>query len=280
MDFDESLHFLAELNLVAFNEEIIERTDEFQQLIDQVGQEKSLAVQYIVKQMLNANNQISKSVQEYFSKFSLKGDDLIYKPIAKIRRKESGIRNLLIDFGILGYSDSEKFYYITDEYLPLFVKKSQGIYQSPNELEYLLKKQKELGSAAELVILGYEKKRLENNPKLVAEVQHISQRNVNAGYDIKSSELESSEENPIIRYIEVKAISLTDFRFFWSRNEIKVAKYYGERYYLYLLPVLSQGTFDIFKIAIISNAYKNVFLCSNTWRKTEELYSFSKDPRI
>ncbi len=278
LGFDETIRFLADLDLVEFDEEIIERTQGFQELLNKVAKVKSLVIQYIIELMLDSKNAISKTIQEYLSRFNLKGDGLVYKPVANVRRKESGIRNLLIEFGIIEYSDFEKFYYITEEYLAIFVKKAQDIYQSPNELEYLFNKQKEIGYAAELAILEYEKKRMEDCPKLLAEIQLISQINVKAGYDIRSCELESSEGDPIIRYIEVKAVSLTDFKFFWSRNEIEIAKKLGERYYLYLLPVLSQEAFDIIKLEIISNAYKNVFLSETNWPRVEELYSIRKNP--
>jgi len=274
--FDSTVNFLAALNLLEYDQDILNRTQELQKMNKQVSEEKSLIVQYLIELIFDSNNAISIVVKDYLSKFNLMGDALVYKPRAKIRRDESGIRNLLIEFGIVGYMDSERLYYITDEYLPVIVKKTQGLYHSQNELEFINNKQKEIGCAAELEVLKFEKKRLENRPELVGEVQLISQKNANAGYDILSCEFECSKKNPIFRYIEVKAVSLTDLRFFWTRNEIEVAKNLGERYYLYLLPVLRHGVFDILNLKVISNAYKNIFISYKEWKKTEELYSFRK----
>jgi len=276
LGFNETAKFLATMNLVQYDKEIIKRTQEFQDLLNKISLTKSLVVQYIIELMLDSNNIISRTVREYLSNFTINDDSLIYKPLSKQRRKESGIRNLLIEFGIIDYSDTERAYYIAEEYLPVLVKKAQILYQYPKELDYLLKKQKEIGAAAELAVFEYEKKRLEKRPEFLEEIQLISHVNVKAGYDIKSYELESSKDSPIFRYIEVKTVSLTDYKFFWSRNEIEVAKSYGERYYLYLLPVLKQGVFDLSKLDIIPNPYENVFHSKNKWAKVEELYSFSK----
>jgi len=75
--------------------------------------------------------------------------------------------------------------------------------------------------------------------------------------------------------IEVKAVSVEDYKFFWSRNEIEVAKIFGEKYFLYLLPVISKNTFEMEKLKIIRNPFKNVYTNQLEWQKEEESVSFS-----
>ena len=128
--------------------------------------------------------------------------------------------------------------------------------------------------AAELEILEYEKNRLSTYPELLAGFEHISQSDVNAGYDIKSFDLEPGVKGfAKPRYIEVKAVSKLNFKFIWTRNEIDKSKVSGNQYYLYLLPVISDKKFDIAGLKIINNPYEKVFKNKNYWEKREEQYS-------
>ena len=97
------------------------------------------------------------------------------------------------------------------------------------------------------------------------------------GYDIKSFEdyLDSNSKR-IERYIEVKAVSVDNYKFYWSRMEIEIAKVFGEKYYLYLLPVISNNNFDFEKLIIIRNPFENVFSNVREWKKEEECITFTK----
>ncbi len=79
-----------------------------------------------------------------------------------------------------------------------------------------------------------------------------------AGYDIKSF-TEESVENHVPRYIEVKAVPPSSMKFYWSANERKMAKLLKEFYFLYLLPVLSRGTFDLDGLQIIQDPFLQVY---------------------
>ena len=131
-------------------------------------------------------------------------------------------------------------------------------------------------NAAELEVLDYEKVRLSTRPDLVEKLFHVSLENTRAGYDIESYEISSTEADPKLRLIEVKAVPIPKYRFFWSRNEIDEAKKLKEQYYLYLLPHIGNKVFDTDNLDIIPNAYSNVFDMRETWAKREESYSFWK----
>ena len=141
----------------------------------------------------------------------------------------------------------------------------------------MIKKQEELGKAAELEILEYEKKRLVNYPKLLNSLEHTSIFNVNAGYDIKSFEIEPKNNcKQKTRYIEVKAVSKFNFKFNVTRNEIDKSKLYGKQYYLYLLPVIINKKFDLKALEVIQNPFEKVFKNNVDWGKQEEQYSLWK----
>ena len=109
---------------------------------------------------------------------------------------------------------------LLSEHLPIAVTQRKV---SPSVLQVHNRKCEELGLKAELAILSIEKERLSHFPHIVGKIDHVAIRDVSAGYDILSYETPVQNENPIPRYIEVKAVSQWDVEFYWSVNEIEVA---------------------------------------------------------
>lgn len=85
------------------------------------------------------------------------------------------------------------------------------------------------GSQAEDFVLEYEKNRL---AKKSNDIIKISDINVCAGYDICSYETNRSKDYD--RFIEVKAVS-ESYGFYWSSNEMNIARQKGDEYFLYLI---------------------------------------------
>ncbi|MGQ7890629.1 DUF3883 domain-containing protein [Paenibacillus sp. WC2504] len=101
------------------------------------------------------------------------------------------------------------------------------------ELQAILELQAQSGREAEDHALRFEKRRLQEQG-LVAEavrIECISDRLVNAGYDILSYTTSAPKPN---RFIEVKSVG-PDRSFYWSRHELEVARVLGSQYYLYLV---------------------------------------------
>jgi len=276
LGYESTVGFLKNLKLLESDENTIKRTPRFQTIPSKVFENDSYLHKYLIDLVINSQNPISDAVREYLSRFHLNRESLLYRPSTKQRLQDSEIRNLLIEFGIVEPIASDKLYRIADDYIHLFAEKFRALYQSPQELGFLLKKQQEIGDAAELEVLEYEKNRLAKRPDLVKKVRHISREYVNAGYDIKSFELNSTLSTPLVRFIEVKAVSITGYRFFWSRNEIEKAKKFEDRYYLYLLPVIGNDSFDTLNLDIVPYAYNKVFKECDMWARQEELYSVWK----
>ena len=81
-----------------------------------------------------------------------------------------------------------------------------------------------MGLSAELQVIKYEKKRLRSQPDLAKKIKHVAPEDVSAGYDILSWEIKHDKGTAIPRYIEVKAVSAVDSKFYWSQNEVEKAK--------------------------------------------------------
>ena len=61
-----------------------------------------------------------------------------------------------------------------------------------------------------------------------------------------------------------------------SKNEINTASQFKEQYFLYLLPVSTNGEFDISRLEIISDPVRNVLGNHQKWSSEIENYSFQK----
>ena len=102
-----------------------------------------------------------------------------------------------------------------------------NVVMSQEELEQILEYQKIIGDLGEKLTLEHEIKRLTDNDKnndLSDRVALISKVNSLAGYDISSYNDKNSDPLKFDRFIEVKSTTSLSPHFFWSRNEIQVAK--------------------------------------------------------
>ena len=113
-----------------------------------------------------------------------------------------------------------------------FISEGKG-WTEESLLEHL-KERKEIGDIAEQLVLEFERNRLK---KLRCKVESISIRyigklRVDAGYDIDSFNGKTPNLN-YDRFIEVKGAKNSKLKFFWSDNEIKIARKLGEKYWIY-----------------------------------------------
>jgi hypothetical protein len=122
------------------------------------------------------------------------------------------------------------------------------------------------GYEAELYVEKYEKQRLFNHPS-INKIRIISNLDVGAGYDIVSFNSNTSET--IDRFIEVKSFAKY-LSFYWSRNEVEMARLKGDNYFLYLID-RSKMEDATYKPLIIQNPFTTVFL-ADEWLKQENLW--------
>lgn len=230
----------------------------------------------LVSKVLSHQNYFKKETERYLDNFIFDKSTYVYKPQGNERTKYRGIRNFLVELGLIKYDGINKVYSIAQKHLSEFTERKTDIPLSSNELKAIIKKKDELGKDAEIAVIGYERKRLAGHPALVEKIEHIGQKNVKAGYDIISWEVPTyGREKPIKRYIEVKAIGLYETRFFWSKNEVKKAQKYGPQYSLYLVPVASDKRFDMERLEIIPNPHKEIFN-NKEWNEEVETFLFKK----
>lgn len=124
---------------------------------------------------------------------------------------------------------------------------------TPEEFNFIQDKKKILGLNGELFVLQEEINRLgEDFP-----IEHTSQLNVGAGYDIKSWKNSNSYSKSNRLYIEVKTFSIKK-EIFISENELSVAKNLRDAYRLQIVRKVGDR-FENYRV--IDNFYE--FYCSN-----------------
>ncbi len=188
--------------------------------------------------------------------------------------KFSALRNLLMNIELFGQDNLINNQFIInrefsqcfiDIIIPL-IEKSQLNNVSLEDLELLHNKKKEIGFEAELFVLEYEK-RIRINHYKNKNIKIVSELDVSAGYDILSYQTDDSIL--LDKFIEVKSFSGEE-SFFWSRNEIDVAKIKENEYFLYLVD-RSKMNNENYIPTIIQNPYENV-LNKDNWKKRIEKY--------
>ncbi len=270
--FDEALSFLEDLKIttVVSDELLLSRSSFSSVTTLPIFKEQLLHI------LSSSKGSISQHIRYFLVNFRKEKDEIFFIPNQTEKLKFSDIRNLLQELEFLSLDHSSNRYFINSKYHNYFFDFVCHKGMTSEKLKNKLEENDELGLKAEERVIDYEIKRLTNVELNFDEIEHTSLINCLAGYDIKSYEnYLDSHSNKIARYIEVKAVSSLDYKFYWSRNEKEAAYILGESYYLYLLPVATYNTFDFDRIKIIKDPYKNIYLKQNEWIQTEECISFS-----
>ena len=244
------------------------------QLIQQVEgyvtlQNQQNSQEKVIKESLSRELLSNEDVQNFFRTFHLDSDSGKY--VARLSESElilySNIRKILVDIDLISIEDN---YYVAQN-LDFVNRKTYSIEQLTGDL----RKKEQIGKDAELLVLEFEKakiKKYSNLRNII--IEHTSQIDVSAGYDIKSFNEECAEIYYEPKYIEVKAVGKNDC-FYWSRNEILVAKLLEEKYFLYLVRIDNNSVLSLENLQIINNPYKRIFM-NDVWIKECESYKIVK----
>lgn len=276
VSFDETLSFLEYLGFLKNDSSQLTPSKHFSSTSYSIDDFKKL----ILPALFSVSGDVSEQLRTFLLNFETETSRISFKTTEIEKVKFSDIRSLLLELGFITISSDYITYTVNPSYVDLFVKQVSRRGLTPESLKRKQAENDHIGLLAEDEVVKFEKKRLADILNETNKIEHTSRSNVLAGYDIKSLEnyLDDSS-NRIDRYIEVKAVSEKDFKFFMSRNELESAKVFGERYYLYLVPVAEKNVFDLDKLVIINNPFKNVYLNEYEWKKEEESVSFLMDTR-
>lgn len=213
--------------------------------------------QYLLSVLIESEYRVE--LEGILGKFRVDHNQNIWFYDSKIPNKSwnQDLVNVLFQLGFLTFTSSRIEIDIHENIVVSRIR--HRITKSEQQLLEMLSARRETGRAAEALTLQFEKQRLitAGYEHLALAVTRISDQDVFAGYDVisfngKKSGLEHD------RYIEVKGTSGKNPVFYWSRNEIEMAKKYGNQYWIYLWTEVrseSQGKLE----RVIQNPYKVFF---------------------
>jgi hypothetical protein len=191
----------------------------------------------------------------YLGSFGLASDAILRVADPSNPAEHHAVRNFLMEMGIIRYRESERVYILEPSYAWLFVlARSKTRPVRPGELSMRMDAKSDLGWMAERAVVQWERKRLGDSQ--AHRVEHIAEFDVAAGFDVLSVMIEAGEIRQ--RFIEVKAVPQHSLRFYWTHNEVEVARAVGPLYYLYLVPISAGGLPDADRITIVSDPCSTV----------------------
>ena len=218
---------------------------------------------WILSRLLRARNRYRSEVFAYLRMYQFDGGELVYRPPVQRRSRHSAVRNFLMEMGVLSHDPDAARYVFSRDYYSLYARardRNDGV--SRESFAESAAARDALGLSAEREVMSFERTRL--GPTLADQVDHVGLRSVGAGYDIRSVTLVDGK-GVVPRYIEVKAVSSDSMRFYWTRNEMLVARLLQESYFLYLLPVSTDGGFDVSRLKMIPDPHRAVLGSHNEW---------------
>lgn len=273
LSFDETLSLLEDLKIVKNDSDELIPSKTFALYHDSIDEFKKK----FLPVLFSATGDVSDELNKFLLNFQTENNRTYFKASELEKIKFSDTRNLLLELEFISSSVDNTTYFINPDFSDLFLKQFIRRRLSPESLKKKQTENESIGLSAEKAVIEFELKRLAAIAILPSEIEHTSLENVLAGYDIKSFEdcLDSNSKR-IDRFIEVKAVSINDYKFYWSRNEMEIAKVLGEKYYLYLLPVFANNTFEFGKMIIRRNPFKSVYSNEQEWKKDSESISFSQ----
>ena len=270
-NFDYTVGFLRKLGVIEISEGEIAVAGNNENILNQLAdneESKNALKESLSKKMFSENSFYINTIDELFSEMLRCNNEYTLK--SPTPQHLVGLRNLLIEFGVIDFNYETQIYIVRETPLVKHLEHNRFFKLSKQELDEILKQRDLLGQDAELAVLQFEKEKLSVAPELINKIKHISPVDVGAGYDIESFK-DAATKKPI--FIEVKAVSLVDYEFKWSKNEMNCAKRFKDKYYLYLLPVATGRRFDFSQLKIIEDPFQKVFVDKQEWFCETEVLS-------
>ena len=260
-EFDITLHFLTTVGAVLNDDGNLAIAPELRASLERVP--LGDLVPMLLDLTLRSENRFRSELLAYLKRYRVVEGRAVHRPSVEHRSAESGVRNFLMELGIVAYDSRATHYVLSAEHSFLYAQ-ARGAFRvvPPMVLERNQREKHDLGLAAEIAVLSCERRRL--GVELADRIDHVSLRNAAAGYDIQSLSV-IARDTHVPRFIEVKAVPAATFRFYWTSNEIDVAKQFGSWYYLYLLPVDRSGVFDLESLRIIRDPHSAVLGSASDW---------------
>lgn len=198
----------------------------------------------------------SNHARELFEHFSVNEKNATYELSTVEISLPKNLTNTIHLFKYLGIlKEQELLIHVIKKYSQLVYEltaDSKAI--TEQQLEKILMENRKLGAQAENAVVEFERQRLLKLGKVAQAslVKRISIVNTAAGYDIESFDGNSDDIFPN-RFIEVKATTGNEIRFYWTNNEKEVAKKKKNAYWIYMIIEFNEDSLEQAKPIMIQN---------------------------
>ena len=232
---------------------------------------KQVLMKYLIRLSLGSNTEYGRELRELFHAFRFEGGQAQMRPEA-LRREQYAGRNMLLEGGAIQLHHEIGNCTISDWFHSDFIKTRFFHGTTPEELEDVMRDRLDIGFAAELAVLEYERQIVGDRD--ASNVVHVALQNTGAGFDIASIRRVQEADDIFVRLIEVKAVSQIDWQFTFTRNEVRVAIENKGIYFIYLVPVV-RGEPHMDQAYVLENPADNL-LSSKEWQVTQGDWNVSR----
>ena len=236
LNFDETLAFMIALGAVRRERRIIVRCPMLDEMFAALNSGIGHFYEGVIRIALQSSTDYGDEIRKVLRRTRLT-DGIGWLRPADAGGDRYAVRNFLMDAKALRLDSRRDAYRFSDWMFDHIIQTQYSHGTTPSRLRDIQQQQAELGRAAEEAVLAYEKRIVGSYD--ATSVVHIALSNVGAGFDIASLRRDASTDERLFRMIEVKAVSLSDWRFTLTRNEIDVARENCGHYFLYLVPIKS-----------------------------------------
>lgn len=257
--FDATLAFLKHSDIVDEHGKVLQPTRN-----GRVAELRGRALpQVLLQRLIEGNSPYRDEVMSYLRQFRVIDGRAVYRPTTEQRSPESELRNFFMELGVVFYDKTNGQYELATDHYSLYLLAVRSASPTrPSEVRKGRKDNEDIGFAAEIAIMGFERERV--GKRFADRVRHVAATDASAGYDIESVTVQAEDQlSP--RFIEVKAVSPEDYRFYWSANELAMAQSLRSWYHLYLLPTNAHGAFRIELLRIIRDPHIAVLGRPDEW---------------
>lgn len=211
----------------------------------------------------------SRAILTEFSS-PLEGEGLAWSPFDSPVLPDEVTTNHLAQLGLI--EKREEGFVVADAYVTTvssFLEEGKG--WSEEQFRQYLREKEEIGRLGELLVKEFETRRLSQLGHEVEArcVRRIANVRVNAGYDIESFDA-ASPSVIYDRFIEVKGAKGPQMRFFWSENEMNVARRLGKKYWIYFQASIDAPNKRCLCEPVMLNDPYNVLLKDASFIKTPQ----------
>ncbi len=234
--FGQTLSFLEELGALVQEGREVVRSAGLEEMQKFLGMGETIFFEHLAKISVVSPTKYGRELREVLRTFRL-NEGLATLRTEELRREHYAARNMLLEARAIKLDYDVGTYAVNAWFHREFIRARYAHGVTPDHLNEIITEKLEIGLAAELKIIEYEREAV--GQRDAANVIHIALENTSAGFDIASVRRDEETHQQIFRMIEVKAVSPRDWAFTFTRNEIRVASDFRSIYFLYLVPVVN-----------------------------------------